>query len=129
MDGRGTGALRIGAPRRLAHELATPCQEGGVGQVVSARRHLLGHGRHAGFGPRLSSRDQRSGGPEDQCIRTVGQGQHHDDLVRFGPVQHVGQRHPGVRCAQVAERGGEVRRQDAASHTQTCRRRLDGAGV
>ena len=45
---RRPGALGIGAAGRLAVQLAPPGQEGGVGQIVAARRHLLGHGRHPG---------------------------------------------------------------------------------
>ena len=107
---RRARALGIGAPGRLAVELAPPGQEGGVGEVGPARGHLLGHRRDPGGPARRLGRRQGVGGAQHQGVGAVGQRQHHDDLARRGPLEHVGQGQPGLGRPEVAHRAGQVGR-------------------
>ncbi len=115
---RGTGALRVGTAWRLSMELASPSQEGRIGEVVAPRRHLVGHRGHAGGGPGPLRGGQRLRGAQDEGVGAVGQRQDRDHLPRLGPLQDVAQRDAGMRGPEVPDRRHQVRRQDALADAE-----------
>ena len=115
VHGRGTGALGVGTAGRLAAQLPPPGQERGVGEVVPPRGDLLGDGRHTVGGPGPLGAGQRLGGAQDEAVGPIGQRQHGDHLPRLGALEHVAQRHAGMRSAQVADRAGQVGSDDAVA--------------
>ena len=118
-------ALGIRAPGRLAVQLPPPGQEGGVGQIVAARRHLLGHRRHSGRPTGCLRGGKGVGRAQDQGVGPVGQRQHHDELARPGPLEHVGQGHAGLGRPEVADGGQKVGRDGPGGHPEPAGHGLD----
>ena len=107
---RRPGALGIGAAGRLAVELAPPGQEGGVGEVVAARGHLLGHGRHPG-GParRLGLRSGRRWcATPGHRPRRPGRAPRRPDPARPARARRPGRARPAPRrdCRPTPVRSG-----------------------
>ena len=122
---------RSGSGRRGGSRWSWPRQvkKDRVGQIAAARRHLLGHGRHQSGPARRLGLRQGLGGAQHQGIGPVGQGEHHDDLTRHGPLEHVGQGEPGLRRTEIADRPREVGCQDPGGETEAGGDRPDRPGV